>query len=155
MAKTANDERAIKIRELVQEMKLYNNPEEIESVKKEIKKNVPFSMRGYLLAYLFITSKNAPVKKPVTNTRPEAKDATSFYINVGKMSRGSAKDLAQFICETAGIDNQDIVTIAYKQNYSFVYIKNSKADGIIEKVNGASYKGRKVKINYSKESNEN
>lgn len=154
MANKANDERALKIKELVEEMKLYNNPEEIEAVKKEIKQNVPFSMRGYLLAYLFITNKTTPAKKPA-NTRPEVKDAKSFFINVGKMSHAPARELAQFICTTAGIEDSDIVTIAYKQNYSFVYIKNDKADGIIEKVNGQTYRGRKVKINYSKETNEN
>lgn len=156
MANTANDERALRIKELVNEMKLYNNPEELELVKKEIKQNVPFSMRGYLLAYLFIKSKNnVPAKKPVS-ARPEVKDAVSFYINIGKMSRTSAHDLAAFICATAGIKDQDIVSIAFKQNYSFVYIKKEKANGIIEKVNGQEYKGRKVKINYSKESqNEN
>lgn len=151
MANKANDERAERIKELVNEMKLYNNPEELEEVKREIKHNVPLSMRGYLLAYLFINSKKSvPAKKPV-NARPEVKEATSFYINIGKMSRTSAHDLATFICSTAGIDDKDIVSIAFKQNYSFVYIKKEKADGIIEKVNGQSYKGRKVKINYSKE----
>lgn len=156
MANTADDERALRLKELVEEMKLYNNPEEIEEVKRLIKKNVPFSMRGYLAAYLYITSGKSTHAKKVQNTRPEVKDAKSFYINVGKMSKGSPKDLAQFICSTAGIDDKDIVSIAYKQNYSFIYIKNDKADAIIDKVNGATYKGRKVKINYSKESsNEN
>jgi len=155
VATSANDERALRIKALVQEMKLYNNPEEIEFVKKEIKKNVPFTMRGYLLAYLFITSKSTPVVKKPATSKTEVKDATSFYINVGKASRSPARELAQFICTTAGIDDQDIVSIAYKQNYSFIHTKKEKANGIIEKVNGQSYKGRKVKINYSKETNEN
>lgn len=155
MALSNSEERAKKIKELVQEMKLYNNPEEIELVRKEIRKNVPLSMRGYLTAYLFIKSNPTSSATKKTTARPETKDAVSFYINVGKMSKTSAKDLAEFICKTAEIESKDIASIAFKQNYSFVYIKKEKSGKIIEKVNGASYNGRKIKINYSKESNEN
>ena len=55
MAETIKDIRGQKIRELVEEMKLYNNPQELEDMKKIIKKNVPMMMRGYLLAYLYVT----------------------------------------------------------------------------------------------------
>ena len=56
MAETINDKDAgQKIRSLVEEMKLYNNPQELEDMKRLMKKNVPFMMRGYLLAYLYVT----------------------------------------------------------------------------------------------------
>ena len=180
MAESVEDVRGSKIRELYQEMKLYNDPQEIEDMKKLIKKNVPFTMRGYFAAYLYIKSRYSA--KPASNNdnrkkneRPAAKaqevnekaerteksenkperpviaDAVSFYVNVGKASRGPAKDLAQFICENASISEEDILSIVYKQNYSFVYIRKAKADGIIDGVNGKVFKGRKVKVNYSKE----
>ena len=147
-----------KIRELVAQMKLYNNPQELEDLKKLIKKNVPFTMRGYLLAYLYVTRSGntqrpaRPERKPVQ--KPAVENATSFYINIGKVSKGSAKDLVDFICEKTGLNSEDILSVAYKQNYSFVYISNDKTEGIIEAVNGQTYKGRKVKMNYSKEKDE-
>lgn len=154
----AREDESRKIRELVAQMKLYNNPKELENMKKLMKKNVPFTMRGYLLAYLYITrsgdgarpqrQERKPVQKPVFE------DATAFYINIGKLSKGSAKDLSDFICEKTGLSLEDIVSIAYKQNYSFVYIRNDKKEGIIEAINGQTYKGRKVKMNYSKERDE-
>jgi hypothetical protein len=139
-------------------MKLYNNPQELEDLKKLIKKNVPFTMRGYLLAYLYVTRSGntqrpaRPERKPVQ--KPAVENATSFYINIGKVSKGSAKDLVDFICEKTGLNSEDILSVAYKQNYSFVYISNDKTEGIIEAVNGQTYKGRKVKMNYSKEKDE-
>lgn len=145
------DIRAEKLKELVQEVKLYNNPEELEAVKKLIKKNVPLSMRGYLLAYLFVSSPAGKTKP--TRTLPE--NSTSLYVNVGKASRSSAKELGEFIIQTSGINSSDITGIAYKQNYSFVYVNNGKAETVIEKVNGQTYKGRRVKVNYSKEKDEN
>ena len=139
-------------------MKLYNNPQELEDLKKLIKKNVPFTMRGYLLAYLYVTRGGntqrpaRPERKPAQ--KPAVENATSFYINIGKVSKGSAKDLVDFICEKTGLNSEDILSVAYKQNYSFVYISNDKKEGIIEAINGQTYKGRKVKMNYSKEKDE-
>ncbi len=150
-----------KIRELVEQMKLYNNPQELEDMKKLMKKNVSFTMRGYLLAYLYIT-RGSNAQRPQRQERQERKpqqkpaveNATSFYINVGKASKANPRELAEFICEKTGLNSEDILSVAYKQNYSFVYISNDKTEGIIEAVNGQTFKGRKVKMNYSKEKDE-
>lgn len=153
-------DRSLKIKALLEEVKLYNNAEELEDLKKELRKNVPFFMRGYFMAYLYRTSKfyTAPAKeakqKQVRETRPELENAQSLYINVGKQSRCSAKELARFVAETAKIDSSSILSIAFKQSYSFVYVPKDIAQAVIDSVNGQSFKNRKVKINYSKEKNE-
>ena len=162
MAESIADIRGQKIKELVKEMQLYNNPQEIEEMRKVIKKNVPLLMRGNLLAYLYITrhgntadsARPARAQKTPEEKKAQAKaleDTVSFYISVGKASKSSPKELAQFICEKANISNDAIVAIAYKQNYSFVHIKKEVSEGIIDSINGQLYKGRKVKMNYSKE----
>lgn len=158
MAETINDtEKGRRIRELVEEMKLYNNPQELEEMKKLMKKNVPFMMRGYLLAYLYVTRSGRTAAKPAhqerkaAQSKPALDNAVSFYINIGKISKGSAREMVDFICEKSGLAPEDIVSVAYKQNYSFVYIRKDRTDGVIEAVNGQTYKGRKVKMNFSKE----
>lgn len=155
MAENISDARGRKIREVVEEMKLYKDPQALEEMKKLIKKNVPFSMRGYFMAYLYITSnrsaKNAVNTEVKKHEIPE--DAVSFYINVGKASHCPAKELVAFVCENAGLSDSDIVSVAYKQNYSFIYVKKAKADKVIESVNGKTFKNRKVKISLSKEKN--
>ena len=155
MAESVSDEKGRKIRELVAQMKLYNNPQELEDLKKLIRKNVPLTMRGYFSAYLYVLSGNS-AKPAASHTeksgRPEMpQNAVSLYVNVGKASRGPAKDLVAFICENSGLTEQEIYSVSYKQNYSFVYISKAKADCVIEKVNGKTFKGRKVKVNFSKE----
>ena len=154
----AREDEGRRIRELVAQMKLYNNPQELENMKKLMKKNVPFAMRGYLMAYLYVTRSGDSSRPSRQDRRPVQKqvpdDATSFYINIGKLSKGSAKDLSDFICEKTGLTPEDIVSIAYKQSYSFVYIRNEKKEGIIEAINGQTYRGRKVKMNFSKERDE-
>lgn len=167
MAESIADIRGQKIKELVEEMRLYNNPKELEEMRRVMRKNVPLTMRGYLLAYLYMTRHEGTSRpagqqrqrpqqderRPVAKQAPE--NAVSFYINVGKASKGTAKELAEFICEKANLKADDIVSIAYKPNYSFVYIKKDAANGVMEAVSGQSYKNRKVKMNYSKERDEN
>ena len=149
---------AQKIRELVEQMKLYNNPQELEDMKKLMKKNVSFTMRGYLLAYLYITRGGNTQRPQRQERRPQQKpaveNATSFYINIGKASNSNPRELVDFICEKTGLNSEDILSVAFKQNYSFVYVSNDKKEGIIEAVNGQTFKGRKVKMNYSKEKDE-
>lgn len=149
---------AQKIRELVEQMKLYNNPQELEDMKKLMKKNVSFTMRGYLLAYLYITRGGNTQRPQRQERRPQQKpaveNATSFYINIGKASKSNPRELVDFICEKTGLNSEDILSVAFKQNYSFVYVSNDKKEGIIEAVNGQTFKGRKVKMNYSKEKDE-
>ena len=157
MAESIADIRGQKIKELVKEMQLYNNPQEIEEMRKVIKKNVPLLMRGNLLAYLYITRHGAsteqakPAKFQKAAPARSLDNTVSFYISVGKASKSSPKELAEFICEKANISNDAIVAIAYKQNYSFIHVKKEASQGIIEAVNGQLYKGRKVKMNYSKD----
>ena len=166
MAESIADIRGQKIKELVEEMKLYNNPKELEEMRRVMRKNVPLSMRGYLLAYLYMTRHEGTGHTGTQRPRPQQderrpapkqapENAVSFYINVGKASKGTAKELAEFVCEKANLKADDIVTIAYKPNYSFIFIKKDAANGVIEAVNGQSYKNRKVKMNYSKEKDEN
>ena len=131
-------------------------------MKKLMKKNVPFMMRGYLLAYLYVTRTEKPGKpksaeksenKP-QQTRQTFETATAFYINIGKISKCSVHEMTDFICEKANLQSEDIVNVVFKQNYSFVYIVNNKIDGIIEAVTGQTFKGKKVKMNYSKDKDE-
>ncbi|MCF0237161.1 MAG: DbpA RNA binding domain-containing protein [Sphaerochaetaceae bacterium] len=156
MAEENDYARGQEIKELVEEMKLYNRPEEIEEMKKLIKKNVPFSMRGYLLAYLYLTKsgKTNPQARKAKEYHQEPENATAYYINIGRMSKSNPAEIISFLCEKGGLSKEDIITVAYKQNYSFVYIANNKCEGIIEKVNNQSFKGRKVKMSLKRDKDE-
>ena len=134
------------IKALVEEMKLYNNPEELEKTRSLIRKNVPPSMRGYLLAYLYIKMPHSGSPR-----REQVPGGSSLYVNVGKASRSNSKELAAFIVSESGISESDILGISFRQNYSFVNVKQELAKSVIEKVNGKEFHGRKVKINFSKE----
>ncbi|MCR5760827.1 MAG: DbpA RNA binding domain-containing protein [Sphaerochaetaceae bacterium] len=159
MSEITAEEKAKAIKNLVAEMKLYNNPQELEDLKKLIRKNVPFSMRGYFSAYLYLKAEgslNSRRPRPRSQARPvehNAKnpDGTSLYINVGRQSRATAKDLAAFICKESGIESSQILSIVFKQNFSFIIVDNKVAENVVSAVNGKEFKGRKVKMSPSKE----
>jgi len=140
----------LEIKKLVEEMKLYNDPKELEKTRAFIRKNVPLSMRGYLLAYLYM---KMPKKREhaVRVERVERENMASLYINVGKNSRSNPRELAAFVATTAGIKDSDIAGVSFKQNYSFISVDKGIAQSVIDKVNGKEFRGRKVKINFSKE----
>ena len=138
---------ALELKKLVEEMKLYNNPEELEKTRSLIRKNVPLSMRGYLLAYLYTKMNRKKEHAP----RAEQEDCSSLYINVGKANRTNPKDLAAFIVTTAGINDSAVRGVSFRQNYSFVSVDKNLAQSVIDKVNGKEFRGRKVKVNFSKE----
>lgn len=162
--KSANSETE-KIKELVSEVKLYNNPELLEKTKKLIRKNVPLTMRGYLLAYLFVQNNahvrhhsTKPIEKKYDSARlvqshNEIEGSVSLYINIGRLCKAPSYALIQFICQETGLAEQEILSLTYKQNYSFFCVKEEKAQFVIDNLNGKIYRGRKIKINFSKDSN--
>ncbi len=52
-----------KIKEIAQSIKIDSNPEELDALKKLIKKNVPFTLRGYFAAYLLREMTKKSVRK--------------------------------------------------------------------------------------------
>ena len=132
---------------------------EIENLKREIERSKTELSQMYLELGEVACSWHkaigyAPSTERKSTPKPAIENATAFYVNIGKLSKGTAHEMVDFICEKTGLSTEDIISVAYKQNYSFVYIRSDKADGVIEAVNGQTYKGRKVKMNFSKEKDE-
>ncbi|MFA6845057.1 MAG: DbpA RNA binding domain-containing protein [Sphaerochaetaceae bacterium] len=150
------------------------NPDELEHLKKLIKKNVPFSLRGYFMAYLLREgmSTKENFKRPIaTNARPVAKKeqapseaekpeeravekplpagAKTLYLNIGKMKRLYAKELSQVFQTELGLTRDDIYSIRIHDKYSFVSMSQENCEKAIAKINGMDIKGRTVTVSYS------
>lgn len=65
-----------KIQMLVAKLNIDSNPEELEMLKKTIRKNVPFHRRGYFAAYLLRELLASGEKKPNGRQRPAAPEAS-------------------------------------------------------------------------------
>lgn len=165
-----------KIKEIAQSIKIDSNPEELDALKKLIKKNVPFTLRGYFAAYLLreMTKKSVrkekivrkEIRKSTPSTTPVAtveekvvskprqaraipEGAKTLYINLGKMGRIYAKDLVELICEDTSITKDDIYMVRVHDKYSFVSMSEENCKKAIDKLLGKVIKGRTIQINIS------
>ncbi len=153
------------------------NPDELETLKKLIKKNVPFSLRGYFMAYLLreVLQANAPRKgapKPIRTKReiPVAKEKTTetakeqpkakpartlpegsrtLYLNIGKMKRLYTKELSLILQTELGITREDIYSIRIHDKYSFISMNEENCEKAIAKLNGMDIRGRTASVSYS------
>lgn len=172
------DELRERIQSLVSAVRADNNPEELERIKKIIKKNVPFTLRGYFSAYLLrlLASPSSRAKAPVREYReakkPQQQNATSqqvkeeksekkpqqriipqdaktLYINLGKIGHVYARDLVSLFANEAGISKDEIYLIRLHDKYSFVTVSEANCAKAIEALQGKSYKNRTIQINIS------
>lgn len=147
------------------------SPDELESLRKLIKKNVPFTLRGYFMAYLLreILQANTPrrdqgrqqarpkatARTDADKSRPQSRQRTvpegsrTLYLNIGKMKRLYAKELSQILQDELSIGRDDIHSIRIHDKYSFITMSEEHCEKAIEKLNGMDIKGRTAAISYS------
>lgn len=146
------------------------NPDEIEAIKKTIRKNVPFTRRGYFSAMLLKelltasprkerrerpagNSNNATPKKEVKSEREEKKPlpegAKTLYLNVGKMKHLYAKNLSQMLQSELGITRDDIYSLRVHDKYSFITMSEENCEKALKLLNGKDINGREAQLSYS------
>ncbi len=145
------------------------NPEELEAIKKTIRRNVPFTRRGYfsamLLKELLSSSKGEKKerreKSPVKETPKEKESvkkeekkslpegAKTLYLNIGKMKHLYAKDLSLLLQKEIGVKREDIYSLHVHDKYSFITMSEENCGKAIAALNGKEINGRTAQINFS------
>ena len=173
------EELVARIQELISSLRADSRPEELDRIKKLIKKNVPFTLRGYFSAYLLRAIMNTghsgrnehrsersqtraprePRREAVAQNsanapekkapRPLPADAKTLYINLGKIGHVYAKDLISLLVNTAGLAKEDIYLIRLHDKYSFIFMNEDNCARAIAALQGTQYKGRTIQINIS------
>jgi hypothetical protein len=141
-----------KIKLLIEEIEKDGNPEELNDLKRKIRRQVPFYRRGYLTAFLLREYLKGGQHSPQRRSRQhlDLEDTATLFFGVGKNRRTYPKDIARLLREEAGLQNSEIASIKTLDNYSFVSVAKDKADVAIEKLNGKKYKGRVLVVNFAK-----
>lgn len=168
-----------RIEEILAKINSDPNPEELENLKKIIKKKVPFTRRSYFAAMLLkmLTSQperreRAPrekkrefakkentkelEKKEKETVAKEAKpekalpeDAKTLYLNIGKMKHLYGKDLSKLLQAELSITRDDIYSLRVHDKYSFITMSEANCTKAIEKLNGRDINGRTAQLNFS------
>ena len=179
LAPSTEEITAGKLQLLTAKVKVDSNPEELEMLKKTFKKNVPFTQRTNVTAFLLReylnsaagTRKSAPKSAQKSEKASKAKKANApsssekgqkarpaqnipegartLYINIGKMRRLYARELSQVIQDTLAITREDIFSVRVHDKYSFVTLSQEHAEKAIELLNGKEIRGRVASVSYS------
>ena len=136
-----------KVESIVERIRSEENPEVLNHYKKLIKKNVPFSLRGYFSAFLF--------KEALGNTVRGDDPFKTMFISIGRNRRVFPRDLSRLFTQTLNIGPGDVGSIKVLDNYSFIDIPASLAQNAIDVLDGSDFHGRKITVNFARKKEEN
>jgi hypothetical protein len=154
----------------------------LDEHRKLFKKGFPFFKRSWAAAWLlmYYDQREIPrsMGKPEKHGKPEKRPARKesavgpkeekecaaerslpegesklLFISVGRKRRLYHKDLLSFILSKTSVAREDLGLIRILDNYSFVQVREARAQEIIEKLNGIKYRGRPLTVNYAKPKN--
>jgi len=95
-----------------------------------------------------LSSENKPsAAAEITLGEEESK---RLFISIGKNRRLFPRDIISLIMSKTSADREDIGLIRILDNYSFVQVRDTKADEIIETLSGLRFRGRTLTVNYAK-----
>ena len=144
----------------------------LKEYKKIYRKKIFLLRRSDVSAWLFMyyDQKETPQprnnKKPVRPERktgsPQDKPSAAFEINlseeeskrlfisIGKNRRLFPREIITLIMSKTSAAREDIGIIRILDNYSFVQVRDTKADEIIETLTWLRFRGRTLTVNYAK-----
>jgi len=137
---------------------------------KLYKKEIPFFKRSWAAAWLFMHYDGKDVSKLKSNISAASDEANEtnetnekstlivipeneskrLFISVGKNRRLFPREIISLLMTNTSTAREDIGIIRILDNYSFVQVRDTKADEIIEKLSGFRFRGRNLTINYAK-----
>jgi len=76
-------------------------------------------------------------------------DSKYLFISIGRNRRVFPREILGLINAKADIPREDVGVIRILDKYSFVQVRNTSADTVIEALNGKSFRGRTLQVNYA------
>jgi len=151
------------------------DPALVDEYRSIIKKEVSFFRRSWVAAYLLMQfeqgssgfrgtqgrmARNRGFQsdyRQENNGEPRVRqyplaeeDSKRLFISVGRNRRVFPREILGLIIAKTGADRDDIGAIRILESYSFVQVRETIADKIIEALNGYNFRGRTLAVNYAK-----
>lgn len=157
-----SDELKKQIEQILHDIHNEEDPLELNDFKRFYKKHVPIWRRAYFTAYLLKyfggqgsgggrrSSRRSSRQSNNGSESSSNGEMTSVFIGIGKNRRVFPRDLVALFTEVEGISGDDIGQIKILDNYSFMEIKEERAQTAIDAVNGREFRGRKLNVNYAR-----
>jgi hypothetical protein len=77
-------------------------------------------------------------------------ESKRLFISIGRNRRLFPREILGLINAKTTVSREDIGAIRILDNYSFIQVRDSVADTIIEALNGQSFRGRTLAVNYAR-----
>jgi hypothetical protein len=77
-------------------------------------------------------------------------ESKRLFFSVGRSRRVYPREILGLINSKTAVAREDIGSIRILDNYSFVQVRDTVAEKIIEALNGVSFRGRILAVNYAK-----
>jgi hypothetical protein len=158
--------------------KMHNDTDitQLHEYHKLYKKKISLFRRSWAAAWLFMYYNEREIPKEISKTRntdkqqnikgkklqqttPEKQpieinlseeESKRLFISIGKNRRLFPREVITLIMSKTTSAREDIGMIRILDNYSFVQVRDTKADEIIEKLTGLRFRGRTLTVNYAK-----
>jgi hypothetical protein len=164
---------------MLEKIKTEADPQLLSEYRALFKKEVSFFRRSWTAAYLLMlldqgqggagrfnrnrdkerggrdfgerTSSDAGISgtEPPRRPLPE-EESRRLFISIGRNRRVFPREILGLINAKTEISRDDIGAIRILDNYSFVQVRSSVADAIIEALNGKPFRGRLLTVNYAR-----
>ncbi len=128
------------IQQILQKIK-EEDPDELNRLRKIIRKNVPIYFRSYFMTYLF--------KSTLHHTRKKREGLIKLFISIGKNRRVFPNDLINLFTDQLHLNRSQIGEVKVLDNYSFIDIQSSYAGKAITELSGTEFKGRRITVNFA------
>jgi len=124
------------------------------------KKQVSLFNRSKVAAYLlmqydqgknvrFAKGEDAPRSPPMAE-----EESKRLFFSIGRSRRVFPREILGLINAKTSVAREDIGVIRILDNYSFVQVRDTAAEAIIEALNGIVFRGRPLTVNYAKSRSE-
>jgi RNA recognition motif-containing protein len=146
----------------------------LSEYRKLYKKEINLFRRSWAAAWLFmyydrkeVPVMSVPAEKKQFKAREEntaspyvevslsEEESKKLFFSIGKNRHLFPREVIAFICSKTTVPREDIGSIRILDNYSFVQVKDTRANEIIEALNGLKFRGRTLTVNYAKPKNLN
>jgi len=167
-----------RIRTLLEEIQNEADPVLLNRCRSIFRQEVSFFRRSYMAAYLLLLTqegkaavsssgiRNADAgnrgrraKSPdIGNGKEQAEaprslseeDSVRLFISIGRSRKVFTRDILSLISAKANVARDDIGTVRILDNFSFIQVRNSAANVVIQALNGFNFRGRTLTVNYAR-----
>ncbi|GAA4365380.1 ATP-dependent RNA helicase DbpA [Hymenobacter saemangeumensis] len=87
-----------------------------------------------------------PAKLPAAAPKAPRATTITLHISAGKREKISAHDLVGAFVSIGGLEREAVGRIEVFDHYSFVAVPEAQAEAVLDKMQGAKVKGKKVKV---------